>query len=67
MARLNVKKVRQILKSRRWNTTKLAQEMRVSRSLISLVLSEKRRPSLDFIEKFVMVTGSSVTDVFFLS
>lgn len=66
MAKLNVRKINAILKARRWNSSQLAQEMGISPSLVSLVLRGKRRPSLDFIEKFVMLTGSSVTDVFFL-
>jgi transcriptional regulator with XRE-family HTH domain len=66
MAKINIKKVREIMKSRRWNTTRLAQKMGVSGSLISLVLNEKRTPTLDFMARFIAATGVKLMDVFFL-
>lgn len=66
MAQVNHKKVSEILTFRRWNLTKLALEMSVSRSLVSLVLSGKRRPTLDFMERFIRATGARIADAFFL-
>lgn len=66
MAQVNHEKVSEILKARRWNLSRLAKSMSVSRSLVSLVLSGKRRPTLDFMEKFIGATGARIHDAFFL-
>lgn len=67
MIRVNRVKVHAILKSRRWNRARLARELGVSKSLITLVLNLKRAPSRSFINRLLSTLGVRFEDVFFLS
>jgi transcriptional regulator with XRE-family HTH domain len=65
--KINKKRIEEYLKFRRWNKSDLAKALNFSESYITLLLNNSREPSCEVMERFVLLTGLSLDELFFCS